>query len=123
MLKELYPFSTLDGKVIPLDILRPLGALRVSFSAVGTALQDLGIDTPILVLRASQNCFLRFGAVATIPTSTILPNTLYLPATEVLVVAPNSSYFSIVSDGVDGVLDIQLIERWRGLAEDISYKG
>lgn len=122
MLRELYPFSTIDGKVIPLDIIRPLGILRIPFTAISTALQDLGIATPIMILSATEDCFVRFGAAAVVPSTSLTSNQIMVEKDQIVIVAPHNPNFSVISDGVNGSLTIQLLDRWAGLADEASYR-
>lgn len=124
MIKDLYPFSTSDGKAIPLDILRPSGVLRASFvSASGSALLDLGVATPILILRTSEDCFVRFGSIAVRPIVDAGVSTseqIVVYANEIIIVSPKSSQFSVIGDVNPGVLTIQLIEQWAGIGHEVS---
>jgi len=123
MLRDLYPFSTVDGVPIPLDIIRPLGVLRISIPInTGSDLLALGVVTPILVLRSTVNCFVRFGTIATIPSTTMIGDSVYIPANETLVVAPGLTDISVIGENLVGVLDVQLLEQWAGLGKELPYR-
>lgn len=123
MINQLYPFSTKDGTVIPLDIIRPSGALKKAIPTVtGSALETLGSSTtPIVIFRSDVACFVSFGAVAVIPGSTIVANVVYVPAGVPIVCAPKLTTYSVIGDGAVGTLIIQLVEQWAGLGHESSY--
>lgn len=118
MIVDQYPFSTADGKVIPLDIIRPSRCLRIPFTGVASPPVDIGVATPILVLRASADCFIGFGVAAAIPSSTPSLNIVYLMASEALVVSPKSPSISVIGDSAAGNLTIQVVEQWAGLGHE-----
>ena len=125
MLRDLYPLSTQDGVPIPLDIIRPYGTMRLSIpSGTGLALVALTVVVPILVLRSTVDCFIRFGTVATIPVSSMLLDSLFLPANETIVVAPGLTDISVIEDGVlgTGKLTIQFLDQWAGLGKELPYR-
>lgn len=124
MIKDLYPFSTADGKVIPLDILRPLGVLKKDFDfTTGTSLESVGVTVPIMLLRSSKNCYVRFGTVAVLPTSGggVVAETVYVPRGEIIVCAPKDPNYSVLGETEVGTLFIQLMEQWAGLGNEAQY--
>jgi len=122
MIVDLYPFSTKDAKVIPLDIIRPASLAKIPFlSASATVLADLSLSVPILVLRSSTDCYIRFGATAEVPSTALIPDLLYLPAGTVMVIAPEVSTYSVIGATENGDLWIQVIERWAGLGLETQF--
>lgn len=123
MINQLYPFSTKEGEIIPLDIIRPSGALKKAIpTGTGTTAETLGTAaTPIVILRSDVNCFVCFGNIAVVPGSTIVANTVYIAAGETVVCAPGSTTYSVIGDGATGTLIVQLIEQWAGLGHETSY--
>lgn len=128
MINQLYPFSTKDGGVIPLEIIRPSGVMRKSFiTGAASASDSLVALVPIIMLEATQDCFVRFGAIAAVvpvsgTPSTIITDQIYVPAGRTVVCSPKSPNFTVIADTVAGVLTIQLIEQWAGLGHEISFK-
>ena len=125
MLNDLYPLSTQDGVPIPLDIIRPYGTMRLSIpTGTGLSLVALGVTVPILILRSTVDCFIRFGTVASVPVGSVLLNSLFLPSNETIVVAPSLTSISVIEDGVlgTGKLTIQLVEQWAGLGRELPYR-
>ena len=122
-IRDLYPFSTRDGKVIPLDILRPKSVARISFlEATPSAALDLVEDTPILILRTTAPCVIRFGSVPVVLSQALVAGQMFLDAGEIYIIAPPSNLLYVMGDGVAGNLTVQVIERWVGLAADINFR-
>jgi len=122
-IKDLYPFSTRDGKVIPLDILRPKSVARIPFlDATPSAVLNLVDSTPILVLRATGNCIVRFGEAPTILSTSLIQGGLFLGAGEIQIVSPTSPLLYVMGDGTPGDLIVQVVERWLGLAADVNFR-
>jgi hypothetical protein len=118
VIKNQYPFSTFDGQVIPLDIIRPAGCFVLPFDAViGLSPIDLGVEIPILVLEATQDCFVSFGRVAEIPAIFSL-DTIFLKKGKSLTVAPKATTISVIGWIASGDLIVQLVEQWAGLGHE-----
>lgn len=126
--KHRYPLSTVSGQHIPLDILRPSAIIKKDFlSSSASSATALPIDTEVIMLRATQDCFIKFhNSSATKPISgnpsTPVVDTLYLQRGEVQAVAPLYPYYSVIGDTVDGILYIQVLETWAGLSLDASQR-
>lgn len=119
MLRDLYPFSTSDGKVIPLDIIRPVGTLRLAFtSGVASATATLDSLYPIVVLKASADCFVSLGGIAVVPNETLVPNLTHLFAGDTEVIAARLDSITVIGDGTSGNLTVTVIEQWAGLGHE-----
>lgn len=119
MIRDLYPFSTSDGKIIPLDIVRPVGTLRIAFSnGVASAPSELGAAIPIVLLKASADCFVSLGGIAVIPGASLIPNLMHLFAGDVEVVAPRLGTITVIGDGGAGNLTATVVEQWAGLGHE-----
>lgn len=126
MINQLYPFSTKEGEVIPLDIIRPAGVMRKNFVPGAASTSDTVVAaTAIMVLEATQDCFVRFGAAAVVPVSgtpsTIITDQIYIQAGRIVVCSPKDPNFTVIGDTTPGVLTIQLLEQWAGLGHEASY--
>lgn len=126
MINQLYPFSTKEGAVIPLDIIRPSGIMRKNFITASASVSDsLVALTPVIILEATADCFVRFNAAATVPVSgspsTIISDQIFVQAGRAVVCSPKSPNFTVIGDTAAGVLTIQLIEQWAGLGHEVSY--
>lgn len=118
--KELYSFSTEDGKAIPLDIIRPLSLIRKTFLAVGVGSFTIPANWKIASFYSNVGCFIQFAA-AVIPNPPI-DDTEYA---DVLWVPPNFVVTATVVVGaariipaeqVAGYVVAQQIQKWAGLA-------
>lgn len=117
-----YPFSTQDGKAIPLDILKTRGLLISTFDAVSDSLITIPEGSEIAVLFSSTDCLFSIGsALGSLPADNSLKEkTFYIPASHAvtIVLEQGSSY---VRGMGTGVLYVQLIERWVGMGLDTNY--
>jgi hypothetical protein len=119
-----YPFSAKDGTPIPLDVVRPYGVLRKDFnSSTGTAAEALPADVEVLMIRATEDCFIKFAnSAATKPVSAtpsvLVEDLLYLQKNELQVVSPPALYYSIIGDATSGTVTLQLLETWASISLD-----
>lgn len=118
--KELYSFSTEDGKAIPLDIIRPLAIMLQAVNAGSQTSITIPVTWKVASFYSSVGCFIEFAS-ALMPWP-ILANTEY---TDVLFVPPNIIVTATVIPGVAiispasgsaGSIIIQQIQKWAGLA-------
>lgn len=112
-----YPLATMDGKYIPLDILKPISSIVKNFTAVATTAEALPAGVEILRIRATQNCWIKFAdSVAVAPVSATpsiaVTDTHYLIAGTWDVVSPPALYYSVIRDTVDGILIIEPLVKW-----------
>lgn len=117
-----YPFSTQDGKAIPLDILKTKGLIIQEYNIGSDALITIPAEAEIAVLIASQDCIISVGEiVGPIVNNTLKAKAYYIPkATAVTItVEPGSCY--VRGHTLGGVLSVQLIERWVGMGLDTNY--
>lgn len=117
---ELYPLSTSQQDAIPLDIIRPLAAVKLTVPASGVATFAVPADWKLGVFFCPEGCMIQFNAA-------LLPNppvsgTIYA---DTLVVPPNSAVTATVIPGtmrvttLTGVLTyltIQHIQKWAAIA-------
>lgn len=121
MIRDLYPLSTPDGKAIPLDIIRPRGVFRIPIGQTASILYPLVDTDPIVILRSTVGCFVRFGEVAIIPSTAMISNQLYLAAGDITIVSPHVQSLSAISESSNGFLTVQLLDKWMGLAAEVNY--
>lgn len=122
----IYPFSTQDGKSIPLDIIKPTGIMVRSFPAAGGIVSHCTIPdgSVVGVLTSSVECIVRFGAVdipATLVDDTLYTNAVFIPAGAIVAVVLPAGILSVIGRGAAGTLFIQLIEQWAGLGLPNQY--
>jgi len=119
--QELYPFSTSDGQSIPLDVISPIGLIKKNFTGVGVSTLVVADSFKIASFYSFEGCILQMAgsSLANPPvdgsdnadTLLILPDTTVVSA----IVAGTWNIVPYVS-GVAGVLWVQKIRKWAGLA-------
>jgi hypothetical protein len=117
-----YPLSTADGKHIPLEIIKPHGFVRKSFTAAGASAQvTIPATIEIISFQATENCIILFDGNASVPADgTLLTSGLYVPNTYRVTVAPIGSYFTVIGETASGLLYCQMIEKWAGLSLSVQ---
>jgi len=121
---NLYPFSTQDGKVIPLDIIRPSALVKLSPTASIAGPLAIDISYSIGVFMSDVDCLVRFGSTISLPlgAGTIYTNVLLVPANTLTVsVIPASPLYYATAGEVAGTLWIQLIAKWAGLGLEKQF--
>jgi hypothetical protein len=115
---ELYPFSTQDGKSIPLDIIRPAGLIIQSFTASGNTFLESSTPLDVAVFMASKPCLVGFGEEVPNPAvnGEFYSNSLIIPAGVIITVKCPSSIMYIRGTDEAGTLYVQAIHRWAGLS-------
>lgn len=112
-----YPFSTMDGKPIPLDIIKPTGLIPKSFTAVGDSSFVVPSDAVVGVFISNQACLIRFGATVGAPVdATEIPNTILIPADMAVTVALTAGTCYVRGLTASGTVYLQLMEKWAALA-------
>lgn len=122
-----YPLSTVDGKAIPLEVIKPLGVIRLPFTATAFNVQVLSdaYEDKILMLSSSEDCYLDFAAAPTSPVDdVVLPSMVFVPAGVLIACVTNSVYLNVIGVSTSGILHIQLVDTWAGLALEtqINYR-
>jgi hypothetical protein len=123
--KNNYPYSTKEGNIIPLDILRGKGVLTKTFVA-GTSSDIIipeGWETGILY--ATETCIIVFetevGSSHGLTDNVSNDNSMYVPkgfAISSALIEGNASVFGITAGGR---IIVQAVERWAGAALDVNY--
>lgn len=120
---EIYPFATQDGKAIPLDILKPAALSFFDFTSAAKADITISQESSVVMLLATEVCILSFNSALTALTA----GAEYLNA----VLVPKNIIVSCLLPGysaqvrgvtASGVLYIQSIEKWSGLALDKQFQ-
>jgi len=85
----------------------PLVVTATAFTAVSTAaiqINSTGVGRQVIVLLPTQNCFIKFGD-ASVGAATSADWPLVANQRVRFVVSNDSSYFRVVRNSADGVLD------------------
>jgi len=124
-----YPLSTSNGQQIRTDILRTSGTFRYSFVTTGRAAESLPVDTEIVRVWATQDCwFLNADAVALAPvnaTPSLIVNSItFIPKLvwTLIAIDPTVLKYSVVRDTTDGDILVSVIEKWNLLALDVQTR-
>lgn len=110
-----YPFSTADGKAIPVDIARVLNYKQLAFSnGVSTTLKNLPSGSKLFVILASADCFVRFGTAVPNPPvdDTEYSEMQLLPANVFTLVTTELTQFGVRGVSSAGNFYIWSIEKW-----------
>lgn len=118
--RDIYPFSTADGKYIPIDVIDGLGFINKDFTASATDSVALPAGSYTIALRANAACYVRFGEdiedIATVPADGVYEeNLVYVPADMQIHVYPYNKFFSVIGETDPGTLRMQFIQQWHGL--------
>lgn len=118
-----YPFATKDGRVIPLDIIKPQGVIFASFNP--TAFSPVTIPaskSTVAILFATEACFISFGVdPATFAEGIYHDSVLFVPRGHAVASTVESGEIYIKGFASAGVVNIQFIEKWAGLSLDLSF--
>lgn len=117
-----YPLSTPDGISIPFDVIRPSGYLAVNTALTVSGQIAIPAGCEIISFTTTEDCIVRFGANASIPSSgVVLGDAVHIPREMRITVAPTAEFFTVIAEGIAGVLRCQLIDKWAGLALQTQY--
>lgn len=118
-----YPFATKDGKVIPLDIIKPQGVIFHSFTlgAFSEVTIPAGKST-VAILYATEACFISFGSnPASFLEDAYHDKVLFIPRGHVVATTVEVGNIYVKGFSTNGILNIQFIEKWAGLSLDMSF--
>lgn len=113
-----YPLSTPDGKAIPLDLVKPLGVLRLPFTSASYNAQSISAiyQDKIFTAYSSEDCYLSFAASpTTVVDNTVAPDILFVPAGVMIAFTTNSLYLAAQGVSASGTVHIQVVDIWAGL--------
>lgn len=117
----LYPFSTPDGKSIPFEVITPIAAKFLDFlSNTSSTLKDLPVGSPIYILFATADCWVRFGSTIPNPPveDTNYDELFFIPAGSFINAYTEKTQFSVRGFNAAGVLVIQGVQKWTFLTLD-----
>jgi hypothetical protein len=114
---QVYPFSTQDGKAIPLDIINPAGVIYQVFTNTASSLITIPGNYTVGTFKADADSIISFGAdLGALVANTLHANTIFLPANVIVtsVIVPGSAYVRGLT--ASGTVYLQLIQKWAGLS-------
>lgn len=118
-----YPFSTRDGKVIPLDILRSKSYLYQDFTAGASSVVTIPVGATVVALYSTEESVLVIDSSEDIvlAANTPLLKAIMLPKKHIVIAAVTEGAARLKGISLSGRLHIQVIEQWVGLGLDIQY--
>jgi len=119
-----YPFSTRDGKVIPLDILRSKSLIYQDFTNLASADVTIPAGVSVVIFLATESCVVvpeTTEAILMSPDTPLL-KAIMIPKDHVVVAAIAPGGAKVRGLTASGRIYVQAIEQWVGLGLDIQYK-
>jgi hypothetical protein len=117
-----YPFVTQDGEVIPLDILKPKTCYLQDISVGVTDNISIAESTGVAIIYSSVDCLVSFGAdITSIAYNTPYTDSLFVPKKHMITITVEDGNVYMRPLTENGFVSIQFIERWAGLAPDLSF--
>ena len=108
-----YPLSSPNGQPIPLDVVKPLGFLKKSFSAVVSGDISIPPECELISITTTENCYIAFGGIAAVPADGVyVGSLLYAKKGLRMTVAPPADVFTVIRDTADGELQVQFLDKW-----------
>lgn len=119
-----YPLSTPDGTPIPMEIIKPHSFVQKNFIAgIVSAAVAVPTDVEIMSITTTEDCIIKFGGTAALPVdNTPLLDSMFIDKNVRICLAPKAATFTIMGISLDGVANIQFIEKWAGLAVQTQYQ-
>jgi len=115
-----YPLSTPNGQAIPLDIIKPIALMKITFNfATYVAATDLAASYSgkVFVATTDQDCYISFANSPTVPVSgTVIEDVIYIPAGATVAFVTDSLKLAAIGLSAAGHVEIQICETWAGLA-------
>jgi len=125
---NIYPFTTKDGKVIPLDIVRSKGIIKQTFTASSSREIAIPEGFDVALLYANQDCIfvnndgtLAPPAYAGLVDNVLSPLAVFIPKGHAITVSVNPGIARVRGLTTNGFIIVQLIEKWAGLDLPITY--
>lgn len=119
--KDNYPFATKDGKVIPLDIIKPTGVIIKTFNSDNPLAITIPEGILVAVLSATEACVVQLTTSVIPSDGVFIEDALYLPANTLVTTTLKAGSINVIGVQRSGRLAIQAIEKWAGLSLDINY--
>lgn len=117
-----YPFATQGGDSIPLDIIKPSGLLKKTSLASGSSSFVIPAGYSVGIFYCTEDAVVSFGADnTTLVEGTVSDETLFLPADAFVTSAFDAGTAYVRSISVNGILYLQLIEKWAGLGYNNQF--
>lgn len=116
-----YPLSTPDGQFIPLEVVKPLSLIPLTFTA--TAFKTIALDAvqadQILILHSTVDCYVSLIPAPVAPVvDTVSPGLMFLPALTKTTIVSNSTSLSVLGVSVSGTCYVNINQTWEALISE-----
>lgn len=114
-----YPLSTPEGNSIPLEVVKPLGLLRIPFTSAAYASVILAstFQDKIFIASSDVDCYVSIEQTPENVVDSVVSNDIiYIPAGTMIAFISNTLYLSARGVSASGTVHIQIIDTWAGLA-------
>jgi len=131
--RQVYPFATVDGKPIPLDIIKPSGLqiISVDDATGGSLVAPAEMIDPglVVVFMASDLCLVKIGdatppSAASFAAGALVEDCIIVPKNTLVTTWIKAETAALGARAILGTvtLYVQYIERWAGLALPLQYR-
>lgn len=121
---ENYPFATLDGTAIPLDIIKGKGFIRKNITASTKSTIAIPAGSEVAMVQSTADCILFLDdaeSAGAIVSGTFYPNAIFIPRGLAITITLKEATASVLGFTEAGILTIQFIEKWAGLSLPTTY--
>lgn len=118
----IYPFSTQDGKAIPLDIIKPRAVIVQPYLVSAGATFQMPSYAVVGVLMSDTGCLVRFGEEGIVATPGMpITDCIIVPAGGIITTVLTPGDVHVLGLAKGGTLYIQLIEQWAAMGLATQY--
>lgn len=115
-----YPFSTKDGKVIPLDIIKAKGLIIQDVGVVDAAI-TIPVGSNVAIVTSTVDCIIFMGAIpGPLADGVFYPEAMYIHKNILYTISLEEGTIAIRAPAI-GTVYIQIIEQWAGLALNVNF--
>lgn len=119
---EVYPFSTQDGKAIPLDILKPKGLMFCIADPLIPKTLDLGAEAQVALITATGTAIASFSdSLSALVPEFMYEDGLLIPKDTFVATLLLGRYLNVRAMSESCTVYVQLIEKWAGLALPLQF--
>ncbi len=123
----IYPFATMDGQAIPLDIIKSKSLIWKSYNDTTISYMTIPTGTLVAIARSPYaDCIIQPASPGVsmlgFPEDAAMDGAIYIPADTLMTISLEGvSSLGILGAGASGSFWLQVIEKWSGLALNTQY--